>query len=41
MESGCAYVLSGAKQDKEGNITIDGVVIPAKKPLLKKIFLFL
>ena len=41
MGSRCAYVLSGAKEGKDGNITIDGVVIPAKKPLLKKIFPFL
>ena len=28
-------------EGKDGNITFEGVVIPAKKPLLKKIFPFL
>ena len=35
MGSRCAYVLSGAKEGKDGNITIDGVVTPVEKPLLK------
>ena len=33
--------FSGIKEDKDGNITVDGVVIPAKKPFFKKMFPFL
>ena len=29
------------KEDKDGNITFDGLALPPEKPLLKKIFPFL